>query len=233
MFKILCVDDAPEITQLLKITLAAHEVYIAATVKDAEDMLARFDFSMLVLDVDLPDGSGFDVLAKLTAEEKKIPIVFLTAKDDFTSKVSAFAMGADDFIEKPFDPRELKLRVDAKLKKFEILTGKSEAFKVGSVTCQPEEQRLYVAGESPMTIDLTSYEFRIFHLLAQRPNKIFARSEILTRVWGHTVAVTERAVDVHISNLRKKLGPTNITVQSVVGSGYRLSVNTSNRKGFL
>jgi len=226
MNKILCVEDSPETIQILETALTGHHLSFATTIQQALQLLNNDHFNMLLLDVELPDGNGFEVLAVSAERLKNTGVIFLTGRRDFASKVSAFSLGADDFIEKPFDPKELKLRVDSKLRKMSSNTQQGEeSYRVGNLVCNPQEQRLYTDQAEKKFIDLTSLEFRIFYLLSRTPNKIFSRAEILDRLWGNSYSVSERAVDVHISNLRKKLLPTNVGIEAVISSGYRIKVN--------
>jgi DNA-binding response OmpR family regulator len=223
MQKILCVEDSPETLMVLEATLGKSRLTVATSVREAYDFLTEQEFALVLLDIELPDGTGFEVMASLAERLRGTPIIILTGKRDFASKVSAFTLGADDFVMKPFDPRELKLRVDAKLKKAADASDEKGSIRVGPVVCQLQEQRLFLNGNKK-PVDLTSLEVRIFHLLAQAPNKIFSRAEILDRVWGDSFSVTERAVDVHISNLRKKLDGSGVNVEAVIGTGYRIFV---------
>lgn len=225
MHKILCVEDSQETIHILENALAGHHLAFATTVSQALNILNNDHFSMMLLDVELPDGNGFEVLAVSAERLKNTPVIFLTGRRDFASKVSAFSLGADDFIEKPFDPKELKLRVDSKLRKMSANQQQGEeSYKVGNLVCNPQEQRIYTDQAENKFIDLTSLEFRIFYLLSRTPNKIFSRAEILDRLWGNSYSVSERAVDVHISNLRKKLLKTNVGIEAVISSGYRIKV---------
>ncbi len=223
MFRILCVEDASEMVEILTTTLENHQLTFASTVKDALRLLDSMSFSLMLLDVALPDGSGFEILAHLQGTQKSIPVICLTGKKDFGSKVSAFSLGADDFIQKPFDPRELKLRVDAKLRKTEGSKQAQDFLRIGDLISSAEEQRLRRSSDD-RCIDLTTYEFRIFHLLARTPNKVFKRDEILSRIWTDSLSVSDRTIDVHISNLRRKLQGTQVTVETVIGTGYRISI---------
>jgi DNA-binding response OmpR family regulator len=226
MQKILCVEDSPETLMVLEATLGKPRLTVATSVREAFDLLNEEDYSLVLLDIELPDGTGFEVMAALSERLRGTPIIILTGKRDFASKVSAFSLGADDFVMKPFDPRELKLRIDSKLKKVADASDDKSRIRVGPVVCQLQEQRLFLSGNKK-AVDLTSLEVRIFHLLAQAPNKIFSRAEILGRVWGDSISVTERAVDVHVSNLRKKLEGSGVNVEAVIGTGYRIYVERS------
>jgi DNA-binding response OmpR family regulator len=223
MHKILCVEDGPETIMILEATLRGHELVFAKNLKEAQAALSTGTFSLVFMDIELPDGSGLDVMASFADQLGSVPVIFLTSKSDFASKAAAFSLGADDFVMKPFEPKELRLRVDAKLRRVSTESVSKRVLKLASLVCSLDEQRIY-KDHGKEQVELTTIEFRIFALLARTPNKIFARAEILERVWGQTIAVTDRAVDVHISNLRKKISGTGVTIEAVIGSGYRVQV---------
>lgn len=219
MGRVLCVEDDLDVLAILEATLRGHDLRFARTVRESEDALNSGEFfHLILLDIELPDGSGLDLMSRHAAEFEELPVILLTGKKDLSWKAAAFALGAEDFIEKPFQPQELRLRVEAKLRREQ----RKRTLHIGTLTCSLDEQRLY-KGAKREAVDLTTLEFRIFTLLARTPQKIFARGEILDRVWGSHVAVTERAVDVHVSNLRKKLEGTGVSIEAVVGAGYRLA----------
>lgn len=219
MGRVLCVEDGLDTLAILEATLRGHDLRFARSLREAETALGSGDFFHLVLlDIELPDGSGLDLMTRFAADFEELPVILLTGKTDLSWKAAAFALGAEDFIEKPFAPQELRLRVEAKLRREQ----RRRLLHLGTLTCSLDEQRLF-KGPQREPVDLTTLEFRIFTLLARTPQKIFTRSEILDRVWGSHVAVTERAVDVHVSNLRKKLEGTGVSIEAVVGAGYRLA----------
>jgi len=221
MHRILCLEDSEDTILMLKMAMERYHLVFARTLIEASKLIESDSFSLLLVDIKLPDGNGFEFISGLPGRCKNIPVIFLTACDDFSHKVSAFTLGADDFIAKPFDPRELKLRIDSKLRKVNSLRDNDASFSVGDLLCSPAEQKLSIPGKRS-SIDLTSLEFRIFRLLAKEPEKVYSREEILRRVWSHNVAVNDRTVDVHVSNLRKKLKGSVVSIDSVIGSGYRL-----------
>ncbi len=223
MQKILCVDDQSDVRLILQAALKSYELTFATSMQQASELLSRTRYALVLLDVALPDGTGLEILATASDLLADVPVIFLSSKRDLATKASAFALGAEDFIDKPFDPKELKIRVDAKLRKQERSGKASGALRIGPVVCNLLEQRLFTdGGDKP--IDLTTLEFKIFYMLAQTPNRIFSRAEILDRAWGTSASVTGRAVDVHISNLRKKLTGSGVNLEAVIGSGYRVAV---------
>jgi DNA-binding response OmpR family regulator len=224
MFKILCVEDSEDTILLLESALEGHHTVFARTVREALTFVNNVSFDLFLVDIELPDGTGLEFVARLPANLKEKPLLFLTGRQDFAAKVSAFSLGADDYVNKPFDPRELKLRVDSKLHKKATSSNPSRPFSIGNVLCSPQEQRITIKGNGA-PIELTSLEFRIFRLLTGAPSRIFPREEILNKVWSDNVAVTDRTVDVHVSNLRKKLTGSNVKIETVIGAGYRIVVS--------
>lgn len=225
MNRILCVEDSKDTILLLEEALAGHPVAFASTLKDALAMIGRESFDLFLIDIELPDGTGFELLSSLSEKAKTKPILFLTGRQDFSSKVSAFSLGADDFIIKPFDLKELRLRIESRLRKSRQRDDENSTFSFGNVVGSTQEQRIRMKSDGT-SIDLTSLEFRIFRLLANAPNKIFTRDEILHRIWTDSISVSHRTVDVHISNLRRKLANTGVTIETVIGTGYRVALET-------
>lgn len=222
MAQILCIEDSEDTILILVKALNGHNLTFARSIQEAQRALEKESYSLLLVDIGLPDGSGLEFLAEHTDLARKLPVLILTGKQDFASKVLGFSLGCDDFIIKPFDPRELLLRVETRLKK-NILGDHDDTFRtIGDLIYSTQEQRLRKQSDGAI-IELTSLEFRIFHLLAKAPNKIFSREEILNRVWTDHVSVIDRTVDVHISNLRRKIANSIVTIDTVIGSGYRIS----------
>ncbi|CAN5589805.1 response regulator transcription factor [soil metagenome] len=222
MARILCVEDTPEVRLIIQATLSNYQVVFADTMAAALPMIEKDRFDLVLMDIELPDGNGLEIFATTASLLRGVPVFFLTGHLDFASKAAAFSLGADDFIVKPFDPRDLRLRVDSKLRKMQQEGSQTNQMRIGDLVCHLEEQR--VVRSDGTAYDLTALEFRLFYLLAKTPQKIFTRAEILDRVWGQNVSVTDRAVDVHISNLRKKIVGSSVTIEAVVGSGYRIQV---------
>ncbi len=221
MQKILCVDDAPDVLLMMEQIFQGYDYSLASSLKQASGLVDRTKYSVILLDVELPDGSGFDFMTSQPSRLSGSQVIFLTGRGDIASKASAFSLGADDYVVKPFDPAELKFRVDAKLRKAATNANQQAILRVGNLTCNLQDQTVCKT-ESGQPLDLTFIEFKIFRLLASTPNKIFSRSEILDRVWGHAISVTDRVVDVHISNLRKKINDSGVSIEAVIGTGYRI-----------
>lgn len=171
----------------------------------------------------MPDGSGLEILAHLQEHSQSIPVICLTGRKDLASKASAFSLGAEDFIEKPFNPLELKMRVNARIRKYSEKKNFSQELEIGELRLSSAEQT--VLTKSGKNISLTTHEFKILNMFANAPKRIFTRDEIIHRVWRDSVSVNDRAVDVHISNVRRKISGSKVFIKAVIGRGYKLEID--------
>lgn len=226
MQKVLVIDDAVEITVAVEGALQTLGVHVdtAATMKEGLEKATNDLYSLVIIDILLPDGDGFDVLQNLRnlKQYKKTPTIFLTSKEDVASKISAFNLGADDYIVKPFHLLELRARVERQLKKALVESVDNDQVAVGPFVLEVGAQRLRIQGVKDY-ISLTPREFKILLLLTKNPNQIITRETILEKIWGKGVFVTDRTVDAHICYLRKKLDNHSTHIQSVPGEGYRFN----------
>jgi DNA-binding response OmpR family regulator len=224
MVHVLVVDDSLEICQTVKATLQSSSVNCLTALSSAEGLklAQRLEISLFVLDMLLPDGDGLSLMNSIRQikKYKNTPIIFLSSVEDLAFKVSAFSLGADDYIVKPFNTLEFKSRVDAKLKKISEQSVECDTFSAGSLHLDQSKNQIYLEGQ-PGPISLTPIEFRILALLARREEVIFSRDQILDAVWGHDTIVNDRTVDSHIYSLRKKLGSYSGALQAVPNMGYR------------
>jgi two-component system phosphate regulon response regulator PhoB/two-component system alkaline phosphatase synthesis response regulator PhoP len=177
---------------------------------------------LLILDLMLPDIDGFEICKTLKTNPKtsKIPIIILTAKIDEADKVIGLELGADDYVTKPFSPRELIARVKAVLRR---IYGSEEKPKViivaDMLTIDLNRMEVYVEGKK---VDLTLTEFKILETLSEKPGWVFSREQLLNSIWGLEKSVSDRTIDVHIRNLRNKLGKAGELIKSVRGVGYKI-----------
>jgi len=214
---ILVVEDEVVIADLVKGVLA-REGWSVHVVRDGETALttiARDRPALILLDVGLPGIDGIEVCRRLRAADDWTPVLFVTARDEEADRVLGLELGADDYVTKPFSPRELVARVRAVLRRGEM-SGSGAPLSVGSVVLDLERRRA-VAGAAP--VDLTTTEFDLLAYLMRRPGRVFSREELLTQVWGYPAGTATRTVDVHVAQLRAKLGAA-LTMRSVRGVGY-------------
>jgi two-component system, OmpR family, phosphate regulon response regulator PhoB len=222
---ILVVEDEPAIAELLAVNLgfAGHKVMRAADAESAETLIAGALPDLIVMDWMLPGMSGVKLARRLRsqARTREIPIIMLTARTDETDKIEGLETGADDYITKPFSPKELMARIKAVLRRrAPQLT--SDIVALGGLKLDPATHRLW-GGQTPLELGPT--EFRLLHFFMTHPERVHSRSQLLDQVWGDHVFVEERTVDVHIRRLRKALEPTghDALIETVRGSGYRFN----------
>ena len=224
---ILVVEDEEDIRELVRYNLV-KEGYQVTAVASGEEGLAMTRSrqpDLVLLDLMLPGIDGLTVCRKLKSDSatENIPIVILTAKGEEADVITGLNMGADDYVTKPFSTRVLIARMQAVLRRAELgerdLSQNDDAvIQRRNLVIHPGRHEVLVDG-SPVT--LTSTEFRVLHFLARRPGWVFTRQQILDGIHGDNYAITERAVDVQIVGLRKKLGPTGDAIETVRGVGYR------------
>jgi DNA-binding response OmpR family regulator len=219
---IAALDDESDILELLKVNLKKAGFRFEGF-QEAEGLyrfLQRETPDLILLDLMLPDMDGLDVCRHLRKNENLagIPVIMLTAKDQETDKVLGLELGADDYVTKPFSVKELIARIHAILRRgIQVPDGRSIA--LGSLIIDPGGHRVTLAGTA---VDLTATEFRILHLLGSRRGRVFTRDQILDHLWGHEKAVVDRTVDVHIRNLREKLGTAASLIKNIRSVGYKI-----------
>lgn len=219
---IAALDDEADILELLKVNLQKAG-YRFEGFQDAEGLyryLAQERPALILLDLMLPGMDGLEVCRQIRRSEDLagIPIIMLTAKGDESDKVVGLELGADDYVTKPFSVKELVARVHAVLRR--PAAGESgPKISVGTLVIDLEKHEVTVVGKK---IDLTATEFKILQLLASRKGRVFSRDQILDHLWGNEKAVIDRTVDVHIRNLREKLGPAASLIKNIRGAGYKL-----------
>ncbi len=228
MKTILVVDDEPKIAQLARDYLehAGFAVLIATDGGAALTAVRQRRPDLVVLDLGLPGLDGLDVTRELR-RDSSIPIVMLTARDDELDKLLGLELGADDYLTKPFSPRELVARVRAVLRRADRPAEASETIHAGDVELDLPRMRAEVAGR---VVDLTPTEFQLLATMAARPGRIFTRAQLLDAVRGVAFETYERAIDSHIKNLRRKLEPDPRRpryVLTVYGVGYRFADDRS------
>lgn len=224
---ILLVEDEPAIQELLafNVTQCGYHAIQAYDAADAMAQISRVLPDLVLLDWMLPGGSGVDLARRLRADSRTrdVPIIMLTARNDERDKILGLESGADDYITKPFSPRELMARIRAVLRR-RAPQMSDETVTAGGVELSPTTHRVSAKGSM---VDLGPTEFRLLHFFMTHPERVYSRSQLLDQVWGDHVFVEERTVDVHIRRLRQALEPSGQDglIQTVRGSGYRFSCN--------
>jgi two-component system phosphate regulon response regulator PhoB/two-component system alkaline phosphatase synthesis response regulator PhoP len=220
---IVVVDDERDIVELVSINLkkAGFSVKEFGDAAGFMRSLKSRQPDLVILDLMLPDMDGFEICKHLKKDDRtaRIPVIMLTAKGDETDKIIGLELGADDYVTKPFSPRELVARVKVVLRRNET-KGDSRTIAVGDLlTVDTEKFETLVAGQK---VELTTTEFKILELLASKKGWVFSREKILDHLWGEDKAVIDRTVDVHIRNLREKLGSAAQYIKNIRGMGYKL-----------
>jgi two-component system phosphate regulon response regulator PhoB len=225
---ILIVEDDPAIRELLIVNLeaSAHRVIEAGSAEEAEQLIVHNLPDLILLDWMLPGRSGpqFAQRIRMVERTKDVPIIMLTARTDDQDRVTGLEIGADDYMVKPFSPRELIARIKAVLRRRKPQLTEDKV-DVNGLVLDPVTHRVTAAGAA---VNIGPTEFRLLHFFMTHPERVHSRSQLLDKVWGDHVFVEERTVDVHIRRLRSVLEVTghDSLIQTVRGSGYRFSINT-------
>ncbi len=231
---ILVVEDEPAIQELVAVnlTFAGHKALRAASVDQANTLIRAELPDLILLDWMLPGSSGVQFARKLRSDERTrdIPIIMLTARSNESDKIEGLEAGADDYITKPFSPKELIARIKAVLRRrAPQLT--DDLVELGNLKLDPATHRLNgINAEGKLiNLEIGPTEFRLLHFFMTHPERVYSRAQLLDQVWGDHVFLEERTVDVHIRRLRHALTPSGheYLVETVRGSGYRFSINAS------
>jgi DNA-binding response OmpR family regulator len=223
---VLLIDDDVKLCDLLKTYLTGHGFApdISNTVKEGLRHLRSQDYDVVLLDIMLPDGDGLEVCKKIRADSS-VPIIMLTARGDDEDKIIGLELGADDYLAKPFNPRELVARMKAVLRrKGPVAEGSLKAIEFDDFYLNEQNQKVMVKGKE---IELTSVEFRLLKVLASNPGRVFTRERLMDLVQGRDFDGIDRSIDVHISRLRTKIEPDPRNprwIKTIWGTGYRFQV---------
>lgn len=220
----LVVEDEKPISDLLRMYLQ-REGYTVHAEFDGPGGLtaARTKHPVaVILDVGLPGMDGTEICRTLRAEDDWVPVIFCTARDDEVDRVLGLELGADDYVTKPFSPREVVARVKSLVRRSALAQRGSEAIQFGQVSVDPIRRRVTVAGKP---IQLTATEFDLLAHLMSEPGRVFSRDQLLAEVWGYASVVGTRTVDVHVAQLRAKLGSAS-PIRTVRGVGYSVDAET-------
>ncbi len=227
--RILVVDDDPEIRKLLAryIESQGFRVLLAANCRELHDRLAASHVDLIVLDVMLPDGSGLEVCRDLRAQRSSVPIILLTALKEDVDRIIGLEIGADDYLGKPFNPRELIARVRAVLRRraeaLPLTASEAKIYRFEGFTADPQTRR--VTGPHGSDIELTGAEFDLLRTFLERPGRVLSRDQLLDLTRGRDGDVLDRSIDVLVSRLRRKLGDGGAAqlFKTVRNGGYQLA----------
>ena len=220
---VLVVEDEKPISDLLRLYLTREGFGVHAEFDGVGGLTAartRHPVA-IVLDVGLPGMDGTEVCRQLRAEDNWVPVIFCTARDDEVDRVLGLELGADDYVTKPFSPREMVARVKSLVRRSRVSRSSNEPVSVGAVSMDTTRRRVWV-GDEP--VDLTATEFDLLAHLVSEPDRVFSRDQLLAEVWGYASVVGSRTVDVHVAQLRAKLGD-NSPIRTVRGVGYSAEVS--------
>ncbi len=227
--RLLMLDDDRELAAMVRefLELEGFELALVHAPAEVEKALAERSAELLILDVMLPQRSGFEVLRRLRADHPRLPVLMLTARGDAVDRVLGLELGADDYLTKPFDPRELAARIRAILRRARPATGPSsdveaEPLTVGPLRIDPRRRRI---GSGDRCCDLTGAELRILLQLARHRGQLVTRAALTEEALGRRLTPYDRSIDTHVSNLRRKLvacGVATVEIRALRGAGYEL-----------
>ena len=217
---ILVVDDEKNIVELARLYLEKEDYRVEAAYDGAEALakIKSVQPDLVVLDLMLPEIDGWEVCRRVRGESD-VPIIMLTARDDDVDKIVGLEMGADDYLTKPFNPRELAARVRAVLRRYEKAIRPEQVIKIGQVTIDPQRREVTVGDR---LVELRTQEFDLLLALAQHKGIVLSRDQLLDLAWGFDFYGQTRTVDIHIAHLRDKLANSDLVIDTVWGIGYKL-----------
>lgn len=226
MFRLLLVEDQKEFQMIIAKIFedGQHSLTVAGDARQARGILENEKFDLVLMDISLPDEGGLELCAKLRESEATahLPVIFITGSESLPSKLTAFSLGAEDYIVKPFNYHELKARVTAKLRKVSRTMQSAEESRLGPFLFKLAAQKVYNTSDG-QEFGLSPREMKLLYYLARNDDRVMSRQQILDEVWGGGVNVTDRTVDTHIYLLRKKLGSLSVCIEAVPGIGYRFT----------
>lgn len=221
--KVLVVDDDNNICEVIKMYLenAGYEVRVSNDGKEAQEAFLEYKPELVLLDIMLPHIDGVDVL-KWIRKDSEVPVIMLTAKGETFDKVLGLELGADDYMVKPFEPKELLARIKAVLRRYSSENENKEVLKFEDLIIDSNSYNVIYKGEE---VKMPPKEFELLHFLSSNKNRVFTREQLLCEVWGYDYPGDSRTVDVHVKRLREKLqGGCNWSIETVWGVGYKFEV---------
>lgn len=223
MEKILVIEDSKDYQFLIQSALSPeYKVICADTGRQGVDVAREQKPDLILLDISLGEMDGFEVchLLKGQKETATTPVIFLSSRNDSHSKVMGFDLGADDFLEKPFDAEELKARVKVRIRQNQARKENLSSFEVSGLRIDFLGHRVYIEEKE---VPFSALEFKLLSFFVRNPDRVLSRERILNNVWGVDTFVTDRVVDSHIRSIRKKLGTYKDHIESIYGEGYRFN----------
>lgn len=223
--KILVVDDEPDVTELVAYHLKAKGFHVE-TLNDATASISKartYHPDLVILDIMMPHLSGIQICRILRSDNRLsgVPIIFLTAKAEPQDRIEGLESGADDYLSKPFSPKELVLRVESVLRRASAPPAPAaQRLAIGQITLDSDTHRVTVQGHA---VDLTATEFKLLRLLMERQGRVQTREHLLLNVWNYATEIETRTVDTHIRRLREKLGDEAGWIETIRGVGYRIA----------
>ncbi len=220
---VLLVDDEPNIVELSQLYLEkeGYRIISAADGKQALATIEKENPALVVLDLMLPEMDGFEVCRHLRAQNSSVLILMLTARDDDVDKIVGLEMGADDYMTKPFNPRELVARVKALLRRSSRNINSSAPIHLGDMTIDSSSRELTINGEP---VSLRTQEFDLLWTFAEHKGQVLKREQLLSLAWGYDYYGETRTVDVHVAHLRKKISNSSVKIETLTGVGYKLVI---------
>lgn len=224
--KILLVEDQILIQKVVEASVSDFcDLMWVTSVAQAEQELIHNPYSLIILDVLLPDGSGFEFCRKIRAQDqfKEVPIIFLTGQGEVDHRVHGFALGADDYVVKPFEPKEFRARIEVRLKKIESGMQTSLIRHNFRLDLMGQKAFMTPGDGAELNLNLTPIEFKLLAHFMKHEGQTFSREDLMNTVWGKGVHVSAHTVDTHISSLRKKMGDCGVYLKAIMKRGYCLS----------
>ncbi|MEJ2510626.1 MAG: response regulator transcription factor [Anaerolineales bacterium] len=222
---VLLVDDEPSIIQLARMYLeqAGFRVEAVGNGKAALEAVRTYDPALVVLDVMLPEMDGFEVCRRLRAEDSPVLVIMLTARDEDIDKIVGLELGADDYLTKPFNPRELVARVRAMLRRLNrpVQEPDYEVVTLGDLVIDAGRREVRVGDQ---VVELRTQEFDLLLTFAEHKSLVLTREQLLNLAWGYDYFGQTRTVDVHVAHLRKKISASTVKIETVTGVGYKLVI---------
>jgi DNA-binding response OmpR family regulator len=225
--KVLIVDDEKNIVSLIvrSLEMEGYQAYCAYNGKEALQMLRKVDPDIVLLDIMLPDIDGYSVMEKIHEHDNTKPVIFITAQDKLTNRILGLELGADDYITKPFNTKELVLKVKVLWRRMHqmrpAIEGGSQIIRHGRMEIHPALRKVFVDGKERI---LTYKEFDTIYLLARNYAHVYSRDQLLNKIWGFDYMGNTRAVDILIKRLRSKIKPCDTYIQTLYGVGYKFEV---------